>query len=442
MSVLSFNPTSQRLGEIAVSQTWLTASQLNQAVSEQQRTNEKLGAVMVRLGHLTQMELDYILAQQSGNTITGDADDVRQRLGDILRKSGKLTQRQLNDAMQEQAKTNEKLGEVLVRLGLLSAEELDGVLTLQGDFAKSDPLVVRTLLGEILVASKRVSRRQLEEALNQHRLTKKQVGQILLESGHVSKWDIRNALKIQAKMLAVGIAAFAAISSTGCGVTVPGGQSMQGTKLAYGAKGPAQVRVVQNTGGARMNQQFNAQTSGVKEAQLPGGRILQAFPDGSRVVKDVPFIQQGGDNTCAQAVTTELLNYWGVKQDYQKLVDEQNKLNIGTHFDKIVQFMKNKGLQAKAYRQGNVGYIKSLVDAGKPPIVMLEFNRSLLQQHYVVVVGYNQAKGTIIFHDTIDGPYRELDEATFSEMWLSNQLANVPVLGGENYRGLIIEASK
>lgn len=441
MSVLTFNPTSQRLGEIAVSQTWLTASQLNQAVTEQQRTNEKLGAVMVRLGHLTQMELDYILAQQSGNTITGDADDVRQRLGDILRKSGKLTQRQLNDAMQEQAKTNEKLGEVLVRLGLLSAEELDGVLTLQGDFAKSDPLVVRTLLGEILVASKRVSRRQLEEALNQHRLTKKQVGQILLESGHVSKWDIRNALKIQAKMLAVGIAAFAAISSTGCGVTVPG-QNMQGTKVAYGAKGPAQVRVVQNTGGARMNQQFNAQASGVKEAALPGGRVLQAFPDGSRIVKGVPFLQQGHDNTCAQAVTTEVLNFWGVNQDYQKLVDEQNKLNIGTHYDKIVQYLKNKGLQAKAYRQGNVGYIKSLIDAGKPPIVMLEFNNDLLQQHYVVVVGYNEAKGTIIFHDTIDGAYQQVDVGTFEQMWLSNKLANVPVLGGENYRGLIIEASK
>lgn len=439
MSVASFNPTTQRLGEIVISQTWLTPSQLHHAVGEHKRSEERLGEVMVRLGYLSQMELDYILAQQAGNTITGDADDVRQRLGDILRKSGKLTQRQLSDAMEEQARTNEKLGEVLVRLGLLEADELDAVLTLQGDFAKSDPLVVRTLLGEILVASKRVSRRQLEEALTEHRVSKKQVGQILVEAGLVSKWDIRNALKIQSKMLAVGIAAFAAFTNTGCGVTVAPNANMMGTKVAYGAK-TAQVRVVQSAGAARQSQ-FQA-TSGVKEVKLPSGRVLQAFPDGSRIVKDVPFLNQGHDNTCAQAVTTEIVNFWGGSQDYQKLVDEQNKLNIGTHYDKIVSYLKSKGLQAKAYRQGNVDYIKSLVDAGKPPIVMLEFNGDLLQQHYVVVVGYNEAKGTVIFHDTIDGAYQQVDEATFNQMWLSTKLASVPVLGGENYRGLIIEASK
>ena len=89
MSILleRHNPVNQMMGEILISQQWVTPTQLSQAMSEQQRSNEKLGEVMVRLGHLTKMELDFILAQQKGNTITGESDQVQQRLGDILRKS-------------------------------------------------------------------------------------------------------------------------------------------------------------------------------------------------------------------------------------------------------------------------------------------------------------------------------------------------------------------
>ena len=36
----------------------------------------------------------------------------------------------------------------------------------------------------------------------------------------------------------------------------------------------------------------------------------------------------------------------------------------------------------------------------------------------------------------------KLDEDTFTQMWQSKHLANLPVLGGSNYQGLIIEASK
>jgi ABC-type bacteriocin/lantibiotic exporter with double-glycine peptidase domain len=179
-----------------------------------------------------------------------------------------------------------------------------------------------------------------------------------------------------------------------------------------------------------------------KLADLSGNRHLMSFNDGSRVVANVPFFKQAEDNTCAQATTSVVLNYWGVKQDYQQLVDQQNHFNLATHYSKIVEYMKSKGLDAKAYRAGNIGYLKSLIDQGKPPIVLLEFNNDLMQQHYITVVGYNQAKGTIIFHDSIDGPFRQMDEDEFTQMWQSKHLANLPILGGANYQGLIIEASK
>lgn len=434
MSILleRHNPVNQMMGEILISQQWITPSQLDAAVAEQKKSNQRLGEILVRLGHLTTMELDFILAQQKGNTLTGEADTVKQRLGDILKKSKRLSPRELACAVGEQKKTNEKLGEVLLRLGLLDSDELGAVLAWQDDFNHADPMAVRLLIGEILVSSKKLSRKELSDALSAQRMTKKQIGQILVESGKVSKFDIRNALKIQTKMVAAGLLTMMALMSTGCGApTVP-----NATKLPYGSN------IAYEKVNKKATMGYDVTKSPYQLAALPGGRNLQSFKDGSRVVQGVPFFQQGADNTCAQATTSVLLNYWGVKTNYQELVKEQNSWNLATHYDKMLGYMKSKGLETKAYRNGNLGHLKSLVDAGKPPIVLLEFNNDLMQQHYITVVGYNNVSGKIIFHDSIDGPYRQLDEDEFVGMWQSKHLASLPIFGGANYQGLIIEVSK
>jgi hypothetical protein len=247
----------------------------------------------------------------------------------------------------------------------------------------------------------------------------------------VSKFDIRNALKIQTKMVAAGLLAMMAVGPlTGCNSPTVPLQPKFGATVNY-----------QNYAKSARTVAFD-KSAPYKVAALSGQRQLLSYNDGSRVVGGVPFFKQSADNTCAQATTCVVLNYWGVKQDYQALVDMQNHFNLATHYTKIVEYMKSKGLDAKAYRQGNVGFLKQLIDQGRPPIVLLEFNNDLMQQHYITVVGYNQAKGTIIFHDSIDGPYRQMNEDDFTEMWQSKHLANLPILGGSNYQGLIIEASK
>ncbi|MNL72040.1 hypothetical protein D3C87_1972840 [compost metagenome] len=55
------------------------------------------------------------------------------------------------------------------------------------------------------------------------------------------------------------------------------------------------------------------------------------------------------------------------------------------------------------------------------------------------MIGYNELSNKIIFHDSIDGPYRQLDEDEFFAMWQSEHLSKLPVFGGGNYKGLVIE---
>ena len=92
----------------------------------------------------------------------------------------------------------------------------------------------------------------------------------------------------------------------------------------------------------------------------------------------------------------------------------------------------------KAYKNGTVNHLKDSVDKGKPIITMLQFD----VPHYVVVVGYNEEQGEIWYHDSIDGPYQKLSESEFKQVWHNSDLKNIPLVGGQNYVGLTIEASK
>ncbi|MCS7313561.1 MAG: ATPase, T2SS/T4P/T4SS family, partial [Acidobacteria bacterium] len=60
----SFRSTRHPLGNLLVQSGLLTLEQVAVALAEQRRTNERLGEVFVRLGHLTAAELEYFLKLQ------------------------------------------------------------------------------------------------------------------------------------------------------------------------------------------------------------------------------------------------------------------------------------------------------------------------------------------------------------------------------------------
>src|SRR5687768_6779903 len=60
----------------------------------------------------------------------------------------------------------------------------------------------------------------------------------------------------------------------------------------------------------------------VAPADLQVSKRVTKHNDGTVYIKNIPFFIQGKDNTCAQACMTSLLNYWGVKTDYQSVINE------------------------------------------------------------------------------------------------------------------------
>ncbi|HEY9899113.1 MAG TPA: C39 family peptidase [Pantanalinema sp.] len=420
-------PNKRLLGEVLVDGDFISHSDLSQALESQRETNERLGETLLRLGVLSEMELKAVLANQAdldSPDAMESAEGVRHRLGDILLKAKRVQPRQLDRALEEQKRTNEKLGEVLLRFGVITAAELDAVLTWQQDAHAKGATAVKLMLGEILVATDVISRDDLKGALEAQRLTKKQIGEILVDGGLVKPNQIAQALKIQSKLFSAALVAILAAGAlTGCGVTAPGidatnnyGNNQHGAIVQF--KGTP-VQTVQSA-----DQQHK----------------VTIYQNGAHVIDNVPFFQQNSrDNTCAQAASAVLFNYWGIDVSYQQAVNESNRFNLGTTPATAQSYLKSKGLNVQPYRKGTVDFIKSLVDQGRPAMVILDYDGAV---HWVVVVGYNDTTNRMIIHDSISGPHTTMSMDSFTNKWKNKTMTGIPVVGGQNYEGVVFDVAK
>ncbi|MGE5706925.1 MAG: hypothetical protein ACM3YO_01225, partial [Bacteroidota bacterium] len=81
---MMFENQKKLLGEVLIDGEFITTADLTTALSEQKKTNERLGEILVRLGVLSDMELKAVLAANVELDDCPAGEGVRQRLGDIL----------------------------------------------------------------------------------------------------------------------------------------------------------------------------------------------------------------------------------------------------------------------------------------------------------------------------------------------------------------------
>lgn len=205
------------IGQILLNSGFVSHRDLEQALAEQRNTNELLGQVLVRMRILDPTDLKAALSVQEYLNEPEEAVKVaagtRKMLGELLVHAGHITNEQLEHALAEQKKSGEKLGEVLVRLGLLTARQLDAVLDFQRRQGNAKPSPNPLRLGELLISKGYISREQLDDALFKQTLSKKKLGEVLIEEGYAQPHHIKHGIRLQHMLLAAALAALL----TACG---------------------------------------------------------------------------------------------------------------------------------------------------------------------------------------------------------------------------------
>ncbi len=117
-SVMKKQPsnTACQLGMFFARAHKVKMEQLDAILTQQTGTKKKLGEILIDHGLASQEEVEQALINQ------------KIHIGDILLNRQLITPEQLKYALTQQVIQQRKLGEILIEMGLLSAEELENVL--------------------------------------------------------------------------------------------------------------------------------------------------------------------------------------------------------------------------------------------------------------------------------------------------------------------------
>lgn len=195
------------LGQILTNGKFISHDELQDALDRQRRTNELLGEILVDMGVLDAKDLEIILSIQdisSPKDAVGMAAGIRRLLGELLLRGRLITLGQLEFALREQGRTGEKLGEIFVRIGLLSKSELNTLLTFQRTQSGEIPGSELLRLGTLLLAIGYISGEELEKALA-YKGPEKKLGEVLVELGHVQSDHVDHCLRLQHRLVSAAL---------------------------------------------------------------------------------------------------------------------------------------------------------------------------------------------------------------------------------------------
>ncbi len=148
--------------------------------------------------------------------------------------------------------------------------------------------------------------------------------------------------------------------------------------------------------------------------------LARAAAAGSGVWLDVPFIRQP-HNGCGAACLAMVITYWR-EQGFPCLARTVNDIQEalysrdarGTFAADLQRYLEAAGFRAFAFR-GTTGDLRDHLGRGRPLIVALgESHRKI---HYVVVVGLDEADGTLLVNDPAQRKLLKMDQPDFQKRW-------------------------
>ncbi|GFE61182.1 CAP domain-containing protein [Geobacter sp. AOG2] len=135
----------------------------------------------------------------------------RQLLGNLLVQSGHITQDQLDFVLAEQKYSGEKIGDIFIRLGILTELQVKSILSFQSNQGKATDSPLR--LGDLLVETGQISKADLEYALHKQKTSHKKLGEILIDEGYASSSCVAHGIKLQKMLITASLAAIISMAS-------------------------------------------------------------------------------------------------------------------------------------------------------------------------------------------------------------------------------------
>lgn len=127
---------------------------------------------------------------------------VKRTIGRILLDGGFLSQQDLDYALEDQKYSKELLGQVLVRMGVLQAEDVKIPLIVQEQLGSIDDAVKlaageRQLLGALLVQSGRITNAELDRAIAEQKRSGLQLGEVFKNLNMLTEQQLNALLDFQ-----------------------------------------------------------------------------------------------------------------------------------------------------------------------------------------------------------------------------------------------------
>jgi hypothetical protein len=272
-----------RIGKILMDVGVLSQQDLDIALCEHKLTKERVGETLLRKGMLTEDDLTVpLLVQKHLDSIESAvklAAGERQLFGQLLVQSEHISSDQLDHAIAEHQRTGEFLGDVFKRFGVLSDQQLKGLLAFQQNQGSTHVSPLR--LGELLVSTGRIAREQLEDALLKQKQSDKNIGEILLEAGYATPACIQHCVSLQ-KMLTKTV--LAAILALGMGTEGYAGETCTySTQLQDPAMRAQYIAKVASETGNMVAYNTHSDNSAVSDASDDGSASSFFFGKSSTV---------------------------------------------------------------------------------------------------------------------------------------------------------------
>ena len=154
---------------------------------------------------------------------------------------------------------------------------------------------------------------------------------------------------------------------------------------------------------------FSAQVFKYKNAKPEKGYLIQNVA-GEKWLKR---------NYCGPACLAMVLNYWDEAHSFSQQKITENIFhseNQATYNSEMVLYPRSKGFSSYSF-QGDLRILKEVVAKGIPVIALTKPIKQIPKGHYRVVIGFDDEKEQVIFHDPFFGSRYAMSYKNFMKVW-------------------------